>query len=143
MSSERFHEDFSRNDDDVRSSDRNLGLTFAGASALIALIRLYDGKSLPIAWMLAAAAFLLCAYFWTAPLRPIGIIWHRLGHLLFKVINPIIMAILFFGTVAPIGLIMRLTRNDPLNLKIDRACPSYWLDREPPGPAPPEMKNQF
>lgn len=143
MGSERFHEDFTRQDDDPRPSERSLGITFAAVCAIIGLIKLYYGEKFPIVWLLAAGAFLFCAFFWPAPLRPLGILWHRLGYLLFKVVNPIVMAILYFGTVVPIGLILRLTGNDPLRLKIDRGCASYWLNREPPGPAAQEMKNQF
>jgi hypothetical protein len=143
MRSDRFHEDFSREDDDVRPSERNLGVTFAAACAIIAAIRLYHGGSFPVLWLLASGAFLVCAFFWTAPLRPIGILWHRLGRLLFKVTNPVVMVVLYFGTVVPTGLILRLTGKDPLSLKMDRECDSYWLDRHPPGPTPQEMKNQF
>ncbi len=143
MSLGRFHEDFAREDDDVRSSDRNLGITFAAACAIVGSIRLYYRGGIPIFWLLAAGAFLFCAFFWAAPLRPIGMVWHRLGRLLFKVTNPLVMAILFFGTLVPTGLILRLTGKDPLRLKIDRGCESYWLDRQPPGPSAQEMKNQF
>jgi hypothetical protein len=143
MSSIGFHEDFSRVEDDVRPSERNLGITFATACAVIASIRLYHGGSFPVLWLLTSGAFLVCAFFWTAPLRPIWILWHRLGRLLFKVNNPVVMAVLYFGTVVPTGLILRLTEKDPPSLKIDRECDSYWLDRHPPGLTPQQMKNQF
>jgi hypothetical protein len=143
MSSEHFHESFSREEDDVRSSDRTLGITFAAVCAIVGLIKLYRGGAFPISWSLAAAAFLLCAFFWTPPLRLLGILWHGLGHVLFKVVNPVIMAILFYGTIAPIGFLLRLAKSDPLRLAIDRDSASYWLEREPPGPDGRDMKNQF
>jgi len=143
MASDHFHESFSRDEDDVRSSERALGITFSAACAIVGLIRLYHGGHFPVLWAIAAVVFLACAFFWTAPLRPLGMLWHRLGHLLFRVVNPIVMAILFFGTIAPVGFLLRLAKSDPLRLRIDRGCGSYWLDREPPGPAGAEMKNQF
>ena len=143
MSSGRFHESFSRDEDDLRSSERSLGITFAVVCALIAAIRLYRGESVPLWWATAAAGFLICAFFFTPPLRVLGLFWHRLGNVLFKVVNPVVMAILFYGTVLPVGFIMRLAKGDPLRLTIDRGCESYWLDREPPGPDGQEMKNQF
>jgi hypothetical protein len=111
--------------------------------ALIGAVRLYRGNDTGIYWLAAAAAFLVCAYFWTAPLRPLNAVWHRLGLLLFAVVSPIVMGVVFYSTVAPIGLLMRLSGKDPLRLKLDRAARSYWIERDPPGPAGAEMKNQF
>lgn len=143
MNSQQFHEDFSRDDEDVRSSDRSLGITFAVVLTLVGFVRLYHGDRWWIAWLVLAGIFLLSAYFWVAPLRPLGMIWHRFGHLLHWVVNPIIMAVLFYGAVLPVGLVLRVLGKDPLRLKIDRICASYWLERKPPGPAAQEMKNQF
>lgn len=51
------------------------------------------------------------------------------GLLLHKVVNPIIMAIIFFGVVAPIGLLMRMLGQRPLALKFDASAPTYWIRR--------------
>ena len=53
------------------------------------------------------------------------------------------MGVVFYATVAPIGLLMRVLGNDPLRLKFDRAARSYWIERDPPGPAGAQMKKQF
>jgi hypothetical protein len=53
------------------------------------------------------------------------------------------MALLFFSTITPIGLLMRLTGKDSLRLRRDPAAASYWIAREPPGPPPEGMRNQF
>ncbi len=143
MASRNFHEDLARHGDEPRASERNLGVTFAVVLALIGAVRLYRGNETGIYWLVAAAAFLVCAYFWTAPLRPLNAVWHRLGLLLFAVVSPVVMGLVFYTTVAPIGLLMRLSGKDPLRLKLDRAARSYWIEREPPGPAGAEMKNQF
>ena len=50
---------------------------------------------------------------------------------------------MFSTTVAPIGLLMRLFGKNPLRLKFDRVAHSYWIERNPPGPAGATMKNQF
>jgi len=63
--------------------------------------------------------------------------------LLHKVVNPIVMALVFFGTVLPTGLIMRALGKDPLRLKWQADAKSYWIERRPPGPAPESMKDQF
>jgi hypothetical protein len=143
MPAQHLHEDFSRHGEEPKASERNLGVTFAVVLALIGALKLYRGGDAGLYWLAAAAAFLACAFFFTAPLRPLNAVWHRLGLLLFKIVNPIVMAAVFYATVTPIGLLMRFLGKDPLRLKFDRAARSYWIERDPPGPPGPAMKNQF
>ena len=143
MASRNFHEDLARHGDEPRASERNLGVTFAVVLALIAALKFYRGDGAALYWLAAAAVFFACAYLWTAPLRLLNIVWHRLGLLLFAVVSPIVMAVVFYSTVVPIGLLMRLSGKDPLRLKFDRAARSYWIGRDPPGPAGAQMKKQF
>lgn len=56
----------------------------------------------------------------------------RFGRFLQRLTNPIIMAILFFSTITPFGLIMRLLNRDVLRLKWDRGVASHWIPRRPP-----------
>jgi hypothetical protein len=143
MTSRNFHEDLARHGDEPRASERNLGVTFAVVLALVGALKLYRGSEYGLYWLVAAAVFLACAYLWTAPLRPLNFVWHRLGLVLFAVVSPLVMGIVFYTTVAPIGLLMRFFGKDPLHLGFDRTARSYWIERNPPGPAGPQMKNQF
>jgi hypothetical protein len=143
MASRNFHEDLARHGDEPRASERNLGVTFAVVLALVGALKFYRGDNRALYWGAAAAAFLACAYFWTAPLRPLNFLWHRLGLILFALVSPIVMGIVFYTTVVPIGLLMRFFGMDPLRLKFDRTARSYWIERDPPGPAGAQMKNQF
>jgi hypothetical protein len=143
MAARNFHEDLARHGEEPRASERNLGVTFAAVLALIGAVRLYRGEGAALYCLAAALVFLACAYLWTAPLRPLNFVWHRLGLVLFAVISPIVMAVVFYTTVAPIGLLMRFVGKDPLRLKFDRAARSYWIERTPSGPAGAQMKNQF
>ncbi|HEY2136562.1 MAG TPA: hypothetical protein VGH49_11770 [Xanthobacteraceae bacterium] len=58
-------------------------------------------------------------------------------------INPIVMGLLFYCMVAPIGLVMRAKGMDPLRLALQPGADRYWIVRRPPGPAPETMKDQF
>jgi hypothetical protein len=69
--------------------------------------------------------------------------WGRLGLLMGAVVNPIVMAVLFFGVVTPMALLMRWMSKDVLRLRWDAQARTYWLPREPPGPDPETMINQF
>ena len=58
-------------------------------------------------------------------------------------ISPLVLALLFYCTVTPIGLLMRAAGKDPLRMRKAPSATSYWISREPPGPAPDTMRNQF
>ncbi|HEY8071896.1 MAG TPA: hypothetical protein VIE47_08025, partial [Methylocystis sp.] len=64
------------------------------------------------------------------------------GMALHSVMSPMIMGLLFFGAVLPVGLILRALRKDILRLR-PSAESTYWIPRDPPGPARNSMKKQF
>jgi hypothetical protein len=70
-------------------------------------------------------------------------LWLKFGLLLHRIVNPIIMAILFYGTILPIGLLMRALGKDPLRLKRDKNATSYWLTRSDERPPSEAMRQQF
>ena len=137
------HEDFGRENVVKASSDRSFGLVFAAAAAAVGLWPLLDGAG-PRWWALAAAVTFAAAAI-AAPriLAPANRQWHKLGLLLGRIVNPLIMGLVFFGAVTPTGLIMRLLGKDPLRLAFDDGAESYWIERHPPGPAPDGMPRQF
>lgn len=139
------HEDFSRSDAIKGSSDRAFGLIFAGFFFLVAFAPLLHSPVQAVRWWALglSLAFAALALLWTAPLAPLNRLWLRLGLLLYKVVNPIVLGLLFFTTVMPTGLLMRALGKNPLRLRRDSEAASYWIRREPPGPAPDTMKNQF
>jgi hypothetical protein len=139
----RLHEDLSRDEDVVGASDRAFGLTIAGVCGLVGAVRLALGHHLAPWWLGAAGIALVIAVFRPAALAPLNRVWLRLGLVLYKVVNPVAMGLVFFTTVVPTGLIMRALGKDPLRLKRDPGAASYWIARDPPGPAPDTMKNQF
>src|SRR5262245_35779910 len=95
-------------------------------------------------WALVlAAVFAFLAQMWTAALAPLNKLWTKLGVLLYRVVSPLVLGLLFYATVTPIALLMRVLGKDPLRLRRDPDVASYWIVRTPPGPAPKSMKNQF
>jgi hypothetical protein len=145
-----FHEDFSRKEAVKGSSDRSFGLTVGGILLAIAGVRaglqLWDGAAPGwIEAVLAGVGSLLLVFGLVAPARlaPLNRAWTSLGLLLFKVVNPIVLGLIYLTAIVPIGLLMRLRGRDLLSLKFDRQAASYWLVRAPPGPAPETMIRQF
>lgn len=146
MSEQRaFHEDLHRDHEVKGGSDRGFGLTVGGVLLLIGAARsIFDA----LAWVevsLFIGGLLLVTLAFTAPrlLTPLNRAWIKLGLVLSKTVNPLVLGVIFVTTVAPTGLIMRLFRHDPLRLKFEPNAKSYWMERKPPGPAPDTMRNQF
>jgi hypothetical protein len=138
-----LHETFDREEEVVGSSDRGFGFVFAGFFAIVAVVRWWKEHG-GAGWFVAAAlAMLGVSLLRPALLAPFNRVWTKLALVLSKIMNPVIMAILFFIVVAPIGLLMRLTGKRPLALAFDPAAKSYWIERTPPAPLPGSMKNQF
>jgi len=140
-----FHEDFSRADEVKSGSDRGFGLTVGGILLLIALVRAYFYGLGWVQYGLGGIGVALLGLGLLAPgsLRGLNRAWMKLGLILFKVVNPIVLALIYGTTMVPIGLVMRAIGHDPLRLKLDPKADSYWIPRDPPGPAPETMINQF
>lgn len=125
------------------SSDRVFGIVFAILFAAIALAPLRRGAPIRI-WIAATAAlWLVIALLRPVILAPLNKIWHRFGIMLQTVTNPIVMAILFASTIVPFGFIMRLLGRDALHRRRNPALATYWITRNPPGPLPESMEDQF
>ncbi len=124
-------------------SERSFGRVFAIAFAVIGFWPLIRGGA-PHLWaLLAAAAFLTLAYLRPAVLRPLNVIWFRLGLLLGAIVTPIVMGLLYVTTFVPTSLILRLAGRDLLGLEREPDRASYWVTRDPPGGGQSTMKRQF
>ena len=124
-------------------SDRNFGLVMAAAAAILGCLPLLR-LGAPHWWLLAAAvAFAALALIIPRALHPLNYLWFRLGLLLHRMMSPLIIGAVFFLCVTPIGLLMRLFGKDVLSLRRRADLPSYWIIRDPPGPEPGTMTNQF
>ncbi len=54
--------------------------------------------------------------------------WIQFGIFLGKIISPIVMGLVFFFVVTPIGILVRILKKDVMGLK--RGASSYWINRE-------------
>jgi predicted membrane metal-binding protein len=136
------HESFER--DDVRvGSERAFGIVFAVVFAIVALWPLIGGHRIRY-WALAIAiAILAVALIRPAILRPLNLLWFKVGLLLHHVVNPLVMGLIFLLGVVPTALIMRARGRDSMRLDAAKAAGTTWVERVPPGPAPDTMKNLF
>ena len=141
----RTHEVFSSGEEVRGSSDRTFGLFFAAVSLVIGLWPLRHGLSARPSWLWLVAALVLAAL---AILRPALLatpnrLWLKLGLLLARVVNPIVLGVLFFAIFTPFGLAKRLfAARTGIRTTIDRDAGTYWIER-PPGPPPESMRLQY
>jgi hypothetical protein len=138
-----MHEDFGRKEEQGGPSDRSFGLTFAVVFALLAVAPLLRGR--PLRWWAAAvgAVFLLAAAAFPGMLRVPNRLWMKLAFLIGKITNPIITALMFYLLFTPVAFICRLLGKDLLRLEFDNEAETYWIPRQPAGPPPETMRNQF
>ncbi len=128
---------------EMKTSERRFGLLFLVVFGAIGAFQMWKGGASGPYWLAAAALFGALALAWPRALRPLNVAWFKLGLLLHRIINPVVIGAMFFLTVVPIGLIMRVAGKDLLRLRFERDARSYWIKRDPPGPEPDGLKNQF
>lgn len=125
------------------SSERTFGIVFAVFFAIIGGLSFYHDGDLWPHYTGVALAFLLLAYVAPKALTHLNWLWAKFGLLLHMVLSPLILMLLYYVFITPIGVLMRLTGKDPLRRRFDTDAKSYWIHRDPPGPEPETFKNQF
>jgi len=121
------------------SSNRSFGIVFFVIFLIVALYPLLNNEDLRIWSLLISAIFLVLGLLNSKLLSPLNKFWFKFGLFLGKVFSPVIMGIIFFLVVTPIGFIMRIIGKDLLNLKFNKDK-SYWIEKTGPKS---KMKNQF
>ena len=121
------------------SSNRSFGIVFFIVFILIAIYPLTYYGEIRIWSLIISLTFLVLALLNSKILTPFNKLWFKFGIILGKIISPVIMGLIYFFIVTPIGLTMRLLRKDILNLKYNKNK-SYWSEKNGPKS---KMKNQF
>jgi hypothetical protein len=113
---------------------RKFGITMCAALAVLGGLMLWrDRASWPYLFGVSAF-FLLFGVLLPRALAPIEWAWMKLAHYLGIVMTHVLLTLTFYLMITPLGLLMRLFRKDPLELRFDRSAKSYWAPVEPDGP---------
>jgi hypothetical protein len=112
-----------------KSSDKSFGILFCIVFLIISFWPIYNGETLRIWPLPISLIFLILALLNSNLLTPLNSIWIKFGELLGRIVAPIIMAIIYFIIITPIGLFMRLIGKDLLKLKFSKNK-SYWIKRD-------------
>ena len=120
------------------SSNRSFGLVFFVVFLIVALWPLKSGEDLRLWSLTLSIIFLILGIFNSKLLTPLNKLWMKFGMFLGLIVSPIVMGIVFFSVVTPIGFFMRIMGKDLLRLKSKKN--TYWIDRDN---IKSSMKKQF
>jgi len=124
-------------------SNRSFGWTFTGVFLLAGIYGLWHGGA-ALPWLLPAAVLTavvtLTREQWLTPLNRA---WMRFGELAGRIVSPIVLGAIFFLVFTPVGLVMRLAGRDAMNRRWEPQRPSYWVERDPPGPPDDSFRDMF
>ena len=124
-------------------SNRKFGWSF---SAVFFIVAIYGAWNFTTFWVssLFVIAFIFALLTVTAPssLNVLNKLWFKLGMLIGRFLNPIVLGLIFYVIITPIALITRLFGRDVMRIK-KRPVSSYWINRVPTDPDSESFKNQF
>ena len=121
-------------------TNKSFGIVFFLFFLIVSIFPLFKDEDIRVWSLIVAIIFLILGLLNSRALTPFNILWFKFGLFLGKIISPIIMGIIFFLVVTPIGLLMSLFGKDVLNLKLNKNKSSYWIEKTDPKGT---MKNQF
>ena len=122
------------------NSNKIFGLFFFLIFFIISIYPIIYGNELNVWFFMISFFFLFTGLIKPRLLSPLNIIWFKLGIYLGKFFSPIIIAIIFFFLITPMGLLMRILGHTFLDLRFNDKK-SYWIKRKKTNLS--NMKNQF
>jgi len=124
-------------------TNQNFGFTFAGVFSVIAIFGYYKSGQISILLCAASLAMLLITLVAPSILKGPNLLWAKFGMLLHKIVSPVMMGLIFFVVVTPMGLVMRAWGKDPMHRKWNSDQTSYWVMRDRQADLLSDMENQF
>ena len=126
--------------DEVKiGSNKSFGIVFFIVFFIIAIYPLLNHNEIRLWSLIISIIFLILGLLNSKLLTPLNKIWFKFGILLGKIVSPLVMGLIFFFVVTPIGILMRILKKDLLNLKFNKKT-TYWIEKNDPKS---KMKNQF
>lgn len=107
-----------------------LFLLFSGMIGAVVRWRFDSPQLATWVWALGGATVVVY-YLFPQSRRTIFMAWLGAVYPIGWVLSHILLGVVFYFVVLPIGLLLRLARYDPLTRKFDQKVTSYWIEREP------------
>lgn len=100
-------------------------------------------KFLFLIFIILTFFFILLTLCFSNSLAPFYYIWMKIGYFIGKMMNPLILGIMFFLIITPLSIMCRSFRRDELLLKEDDVKKSFWIDRRNKEIDPATLKKQY
>ncbi|MFA4982312.1 MAG: SxtJ family membrane protein [Candidatus Omnitrophota bacterium] len=112
-----------------RKELREFGLTIGIILVILGGVALWRGKGTYPYLFTAGALFIIPGFILPGILKPLQKAWMGFAIVLGFFMSRLVLTIVFYGVVTPIGLITRISGKDILDEKMDKSKASYWIAR--------------
>ena len=109
-------------------SNRKFGILFVFIFFFLSAY-FYKNFLIMISFFLLATIFIIILIFNDNLLKPINILWMKIGHILGIIVSPIILSFLYFFIISPIAIVLKILKRDELNLSLDKKIQSHFKSR--------------
>jgi len=113
---------------DRKKAVREFGMVMAVVALLVAARLLWLVNSASLIALAIALFFLVGAWFLPSMIAPLEVWWMKLAEVLSKIMTVVLMTLLFFLVITPIGLALKIFKKKLLDLQPDPKLDSYWHD---------------
>ena len=113
-----------------KNTNRSFGILFFIVFSIISIWPILSGGELRLWSSILAIIFLIMGITKSRFLTPLNIAWIKFGELLGIIISPLIMGLVYFLVVLPMGILMRVLGKDLLRLKFNKNIETYWNKKE-------------
>lgn len=122
---------------------RKFGLMVGGVFVLLGLLFLWrhPGRSSYFLW--PGGVLMLAGAIFPRGLKWVYVAWMSAAIVLGFVMAHVVLTVLFFLVITPVGLVARIFGKDFLRMKLDRRSGTYWIRRDQKARAPADYEKQF
>ena len=138
-----MHENLDREEETEWFSNFSLGITFASIFLITGILLIIVGSFSGWLFLICSILFLIISLKTPIILTPLNLAWTKLGLILSKIFNPMILGVVFLLIITPIAIIRKIFGKSALHLKTKSNVESYWINRTPPGPKTGSMTRQY
>ncbi len=112
------------------SSNRSFGILFFIVFFIISLWPLISREEIVYWALIASSIFLVLGVLNSKLLTPLNKLWIKFGIFLGAIVSPIVMGIIYFIILTPIGALMRFLGKDLLRINKSKSLTTYWINRD-------------
>lgn len=115
-----------KNIDSSETALKKFGFTMAAVSLIIGGLLFYYNDSAAVYFFSITTLLAISSFVAPIALKPLNFLWMSIAVVLGFIMTRIILGILFYLVITPIGLIAKLAGKDFIDKKIDKSKTSYW-----------------